>query len=35
VAWQKFCGPDCKEAFHAAKHGGQVFNPKKFHHNKP
>lgn len=30
VSWQKFCSPECKEAFHAAKHGGTPFNPSKY-----
>lgn len=34
VAWQKFCSAGCKEAYHAARHGGRPFNPKKFHFNK-
>ncbi|MFZ2901202.1 MAG: hypothetical protein WA004_21405 [Saprospiraceae bacterium] len=34
VAWQRYCCEDCKTAYHAAKHGGQVFNPKKYRHNK-
>lgn len=34
VAWQKFCTADCKEAYHAARHGGRTFSPKKFHFNK-
>lgn len=30
VVWQKFCSPTCKESHHAAQHGGQTFNPKKY-----
>lgn len=35
VAWQKFCSSGCKETFHAARHGGKVFSPQKYHFNKP
>lgn len=34
VSWQKYCSPACKEAFHASQHGGQRFNPGKFHKAK-
>lgn len=30
VVWQKFCSPACKEAHHAAQHGGQPFSPKEY-----
>jgi hypothetical protein len=34
VNWQKFCCKDCKEAYHAQKHGGKAFNPKRYHRTK-
>lgn len=30
VVWQKFCSATCKEAHHAAQHGGQTFSPKEY-----
>jgi hypothetical protein len=30
VSWQKFCGKQCKEAHHAAKHNGQKFDPSVY-----
>ena len=30
TTWHKYCRPECREAYHAAKHG-EVFNPKEFH----
>lgn len=33
VAWQKFCGAECKEAHHTEKHGAK-FNPKQYHKKK-
>ncbi|HMO39887.1 MAG TPA: hypothetical protein PKC76_09310 [Saprospiraceae bacterium] len=33
VAWQKYCTSDCKEAFHAEKHG-KPFNPMQYHKTK-
>lgn len=34
VNWQKFCCPECKAEFHARKHGGEPFQPKKYHRTK-
>lgn len=35
-AWnQKYCSTDCKKDYHTDKHGGQPFNPRKFHGKKP
>ncbi len=34
VAWQKYCCTDCKEAYHAQKHGGRAFNAKAYHKTK-
>lgn len=31
VEWGRFCCKDCKDAYHAANHGGQKFNPKRYH----
>ncbi|NUQ25508.1 MAG: hypothetical protein HUU34_16300 [Saprospiraceae bacterium] len=31
VIWQRFCCDTCKDAYHAANHGGQKFNPKRYH----
>mgnify|MGYP001373200847 CR=1 FL=1 len=31
VIWQRFCTANCKDAYHAANHGGQKFNPKRYH----
>jgi len=31
VTWQKFCCQDCKREFHAQKHGGKPFSPKRYH----
>lgn len=33
VAWQKFCGAGCKEAYHTSKHGAK-FNPKQYRRRK-
>jgi len=34
VIWQRFCSPGCKQAHHAAQHGGQQFSPKRYHRVK-
>lgn len=34
VSWQKFCSTDCRLEHHAAKNGGQKFNPKRYHSKK-
>lgn len=34
VNWQKFCCPECKAEYHARKHGGEPFQPKKYHRTK-
>lgn len=34
VAWQKYCSTQCKDAYHASQHGGQKFNPGKYHQAK-
>ena len=30
TTWQKYCSSDCRENFHAEKHG-QRFHPGKYH----
>lgn len=34
VIWQRFCTTNCKEAYHAAQHNGQAFNPRRYHKQK-
>ncbi len=34
VSWQKYCSTQCKDAYHAAQHGGQSFDPKAYHKGK-